>query len=69
MFRVIAGKHDLKQRVMPTRQPAERRNDAGAVVLVKTVKLAHRAFLNVFAGIEGAFEHAFAMRRHQPDRS
>ena len=65
MFRVIAGKHDLKQRVMPPRQTLESRRDAGAVVLIETVKLADRPFFNVLAGIEGAFEHAFAMRRHQ----
>ena len=62
---MIARQDDLKDRVMPPRQARERRDHAGAVVLVQTMELADRPFLDGFAGIERSFQHAFAMRRHQ----
>src|SRR6202034_3644572 len=56
---------DLKHRVTPSRQMRKGRHDAGAVVLIKTVKFADRPFLDQFAGVECAFKHAFAMGWNQ----
>ena len=68
MLGMVARQDDLKDRVAAARQPRERRDDAGPVIFIHAVELADRPFHERLAGIERAFQHAFAMRRHQQIR-
>jgi len=68
MLGMISRQHHLKHRVRPPCQGRETRDDAGAVVLIHAVELAHRSFGKRLAGVERSFQHALAMRRHQQVR-